>query len=386
MPPSPLAPDPPAGAVILDDVRAFISRFASLPTPAALDAVTLFIAHSHVVGSDDRLALSSSPRLGLLSDLPASGKTRILELIANLAHNGKIILDPTPASYALTVSQLRATICLDEVDIYFGAGAKNSSVRAFLNAGYRAKGAEWIRANKDPVSIFSAVAFAGLGRTFRTSAALSALRSRTIMIEMRPLTPPEPYQSREHDRTADALRDNLSRWALANAGRICEAWPQMPAGIVDRNADLAQPLLAVAEVAGGHWKASAASAMSELLLGLGDSAPPVPLSTRLVSDLRIVFGDSEKMSTVDIVEALRELPGTPWAELWQNPAGAPRALSSLLSPLGAEPVAVSIGTGAGRQVLRGYRRADLTPLWSVADADPVADDPGPVADAGDVAA
>lgn len=66
---------PPEGEVILDDVPAFVARFASLPSQAALDVATLWIAHSHVVGADDRLALeASSPRLGLLSDLPASGQ------------------------------------------------------------------------------------------------------------------------------------------------------------------------------------------------------------------------------------------------------------------------------------------------------------------------
>ncbi|MGH2927246.1 MAG: hypothetical protein ACRDL8_03485, partial [Solirubrobacteraceae bacterium] len=64
------------GAALLDDVRTFLGRFVAFPPPAALDAVTLWAVHSHLVW-----AFASSPRLALLSPEPGSGKTRTLEVL-----------------------------------------------------------------------------------------------------------------------------------------------------------------------------------------------------------------------------------------------------------------------------------------------------------------
>jgi hypothetical protein len=37
------------GEAVLNEVRHFLSRFVSFPTPAILDMVTLWVAHTHVV-------------------------------------------------------------------------------------------------------------------------------------------------------------------------------------------------------------------------------------------------------------------------------------------------------------------------------------------------
>jgi hypothetical protein len=78
----------------------------------------------------------------------------------------------------------QATVGLDEMDILFGTGRAKSVLRSLLNAGYRKKGATWTRAGKDEKCIFGPVVMAGLGKTWRASDDLKALRSRTITVTM----------------------------------------------------------------------------------------------------------------------------------------------------------------------------------------------------------
>lgn len=86
---------------------------------------------------------------------------------------------------------------------------------------------QWKRAGLEQhFQLWHSVAFAGLGSKFRSTFALSRLRSRTMVIEMVPTTPPESYRPRSHDRTADLLRAGLSDWAKRNAHRITEERPR----------------------------------------------------------------------------------------------------------------------------------------------------------------
>ncbi len=50
------------------------------------------------------------------------------------------------------------------------------------------------------------------------------------------------------------LRDRLSSWMVRDD--LEDAWPELPEGIEDRNADVWEPLLAVADAAGGDLAAS----------------------------------------------------------------------------------------------------------------------------------
>lgn len=356
----------PAGAQILDSVRGFIGRFTSLPSEAALDIVTLFVTHTHAVDQNDRLAFDTSPRLMFSSDQPGSGKSRALEMCALLCHNGAIVCDPTAPSFAQLASEQRATILVDELDILLGRGNAKSDLRSLFNASYKRKTAFFSRAGKPPIPIFAAVAFAGLGSTFRSAAVLSALRSRTLVIEMVRTTPPESYRPRVHDYTAEALRAELAEWVGRNTSRIVETWPDLPEGISDRAAELCEPLIQVADIAGGRWPEAARNAIRELMLGQNDAPDEMPLSAQLLQDIRTVFGDADQVSTVDLVEALCTLAGGRWASLWPSPVAAPKELSGLLSPLGVIPVRIRVD---GHQV-RGYVRTAFEPLW----ADLVTDD------------
>lgn len=359
---------PDDGGELLDDVAVFVARFAVLPSEAALTAVTLWMAHAHAVD-----AAESSPRLALLSPEPASGKTRVLEVADLLVPHPMHAINATPAAIFRAVKDLkhRPTILFDEIDTVFGPKAKeNEEIRGLLNAGHR-RGAVAYRCvgegTKQKVTAFpaySALALAGLGDLPDT------IMSRAVIVRMRRRAPGEhvePFRHRVHANAGHALRDRLAAWTTAVAGQLTDAYPTLPEQITDRPADVWEPLLAIAEAAGGQWPARAREACVELVAA-AQSTDSGSLGIRLLSDLRDVFTitDAEGKPTGEmhdalptevILERLRGIEDAPWAELGKQrqPLDA-RGLARRLKPYSVRPH--QYRDGPGKQ--RGYSVAGLT--------------------------
>ena len=153
------------GDQLLDDVRAFIKRFCAFPDEHCLDAVTLWAAHTHMV-----LHFYTTPRIAFLSPEPASGKTRVLEVLDLLVSESQFNLNPSPATIFRVLADQQVTLLFDEVDTIWRKRSKDDNhedLRGLLNAGYR-KGASIPRCvgpKHDVVmfKVYSAVALAGLG-------------------------------------------------------------------------------------------------------------------------------------------------------------------------------------------------------------------------------
>lgn len=343
------------GHQVLDEARSFLSRFAILPSEATLDALTLWTAHTHAVQ-----AFNASPRLAVLSEHPASGKTRVLELASLLSHDPTMEVDVTGPALVAMISQRHPTVFLDETDQIFGAGGGEShrSLRAVLNSGYK-QGATVSRRSGGAYvqqSIYGAVGFGGLGILPRT------LMSRSIVIRMaqrRPEQKIEPFYPKLHEPTGAAIGAALGSWASSVSLELAVSWPSLPEGVQDRPAEIWEPLLAVADAAGGEWPDRARAACTELALDVAAELVQAP-GQRLLDDLRTIWGDSGNLQTAVIVTRLFALPASPWAAQWPV-ASAPRELAALLSPYGVAPVKVRIG----EKTAQGYRRMDVERAWHV---------------------
>jgi len=159
-----------------------------------------------------------------------------------------------------------------------------------------------------------------------------------------------------HGPEGNHLRDQLARWA-ASVGGIGEGYPPMPDGVVDRAADVWEPLLAVADAAGGPWPECVRVA-AVALVALSMAGTP-SLGIRLLEDLRQVFGDREAVTTNEILETLAGMDEAPWGDLRGGPINA-RRLAALLRPYGVKRCQVRIGNWTGK----GYRAEDLRDAWS----------------------
>jgi Protein of unknown function (DUF3631) len=239
---------------LLDAVYQFTGRFVAYPSEDAHVAHVLWIAHTHLMD-----AWESTPRLAFLSPEPASGKTRALELSELLVPNAVEAVNVSPAYLFRKVGddEAKPTILYDEIDTVFGPKAKeNEEIRGLLNAGHR-RGAVAGRCvvrgknvTTEEISAYCAVALAGLGWLPDT------ILTRAVIIRMRRRAPNEkvtPFRRRVHAPEGHALRSRLAAWAEKMVDLLTASRPEMPPGIEDRNADVWEPLLAIADAIGGDW-------------------------------------------------------------------------------------------------------------------------------------
>ncbi|EFF90652.1 conserved hypothetical protein [Streptomyces sp. e14] len=358
--------DPIDGAALLNEVEAFHRRFNVFPTEAAYVAVTLWDAHAHLLDCFD-----STPRLAFLSPEPGSGKSRALEIVETLTPRAEATVNASPNALFRLVeaAEGRPTLLFDEIDTVFGPKAgDNEPVRGFLNSGYRRIGTmlrcvgDGANQSVQRFSSFCAVAMAGLGSLPDT------ILTRSVIIRMRKRAPNEkcePYRQRLNERQGHALRDRLAEWAESVREHVTDAWPELPEGITDRPADVWEPLITVADAAGGDWPARARIACLELVNAAHDN-DEASLGVRLLTDLRDkVFCGADRMPTAVILEMLLALDDAPWGDVDDKPLNS-RMLSKLLgqyvTPANKPIKPRAIRTASGTP--RGYYAEDLSDAWA----------------------
>lgn len=349
------------GAEVVTEAESFIKRFCAFPDDHALVAVSLWAVHAHITEH-----FHTTPRLALISPEAGSGKTRVLEVLDLLVPESMFCLSASPAAIFRTLADRPITLLVDEVDTIFQRRGKedgNEDLRALLNAGYK-RGASIPRCvgpkhEVQQFAVFCATALAGLGDLPDT------IMSRSIIVRMRRRAPNEhvePFRLREHEPSGHAIRERVAAWASRVGAAVGAAWPAMPEGIVDRPAEVWEPLIAVADAAGGEWPTRARAACVELCRVAADRR--VTLGIRLLADLRIVFGDADALHTQTLLERLHKPDvygldaDAPWSDLGGKPLGE-RGLASMLKRYGISSMKVKVHGSA----LQGYRREHLWDAW-----------------------
>lgn len=112
--------------------------------------------------------------------------------------------------------------------------------------------------------------------------------------------------------------------------------PRMP--VQDRAADTWEPLVIVAELAGGTWPEDARAACAAMCAAEVDKDDESNLKTRLLQDIRRAFarcGDPDIMRTRDLLEELLKDQEAPWAE-YGTTGLSPRHLGLLLKDFDTE--------------------------------------------------
>jgi len=354
---SPAPKAEPEGARILNDVHAFLARFIAHPGEHSAVAHTLWISHAHAMD-----AWESTPRIAFVSPEPGSGKTRALEATELLVPRPIEAVNVTPSYLFRKVADEagRPTILFDEIDTIFGPRAKdNEEIRGLLNAGHR-QGAVAGRCvvkgkivTTEEIPAYCAVALAGLGDLPDT------IFTRSVITRMRKRAPDEhiePFRRRDVAPEGHALRDRLASWLGGIEAELAKARPEMPDGIRDRDADVWEPLLAIAEAACGDWPERARKAATAIVTASKETSPS--LGVRLLSDIRDAFGAVDAMPTKRLLEELNGMEEAPWGDLRGKPLNE-RGLAGRLRKYGVKSRNIRIGESTPK----GYRKEDFYDAW-----------------------
>src|SRR5256886_7189755 len=98
------------------------------------------------------------------------------------------------------------------------------------------------------------------------------LADRCIVIRMQRKTRHEQCE-RLRKLDAEPLKQQCARFVLDHADKIAVAQPDLPAGLSDRATDIWEPLVALADLAGGDWPQKARQAAVSLSATAHESNP-----------------------------------------------------------------------------------------------------------------
>lgn len=329
----------------LDELERFLCRYVAFPSEHEPVAIALWVAQAHLVERFD-----VSPILTVTSAEMRSGKTRVLDCLELLVPQPFRVVIPSEAVvYTVLAQRPRPTMLLDEADAIFGTrtAEKYEGLRAILNSGNR-RGTpvlrvklEGRRREVDAFDVFGPKAIAGIGKLPDTVA------DRAVPIRMRRRAPDEPVaRFRQKIATAEAAALDFD-WSTVP---LVPDVP-VPQALNDRAADSWEPLLAIADAAGGSWPLRARLAAIALS---SEDDDQVSVGIRLLGDIREAFGDDDHLPTAELLRRLHELDEAPWADWYGKPLSA-RGLARLLEPYRVTPVRKR----DGRANLRGYFRVDF---------------------------
>lgn len=347
-------------AALLTDVAAFVQRYVVMTVPQ-LVAVALWALHCWAIE-----AAEITPYLAISSPTRRAGKTKLLEVL-------ELLVDALRAANisvaALFRSLAHATaLLLDEVDATFAGKGDHEDLRGLLNAGYK-RGATVLRCEVRgaAIGVVRYDAFGPKALAFIDHGAVpDTIIDRSISIRMERRARSEPiarFRLREAQAIAAELRTKLMAWVTpAVIEALRDARPDLPEVLDDRAADGWEPLIAIADLAGGAWPRRAREAA--VALSTGEFREDDSLSIRLLGDIRHVFSErgTDRIFTSDLLEALRAEEEAPWRTWGKEGKGlTAHGLARLLRPFGIR----SSGTlRSGPTTAKGYERVAFEGAFS----------------------
>ncbi|PWU08861.1 MAG: hypothetical protein C5B50_28705 [Verrucomicrobia bacterium] len=182
------------------------------------------------------------------------------------------------------------------------------------------------------------------------------LSDRCIIIRMQRKSQSETCE-RLRSLDGAGLRRRCLRFVKDNADVIRTSTPQIPPALNDRAADIWEPLLVIADLAGAQWPSLARDAALNLSSSSTESSP----FNSLLLDLLLLFSATKEdgVFSRDLVACLNEDTDRPWAESLTGSRVTERWLSRQLRPYGVRT----------RNLLRngiqakGYLRDDIVDLF-----------------------
>jgi hypothetical protein len=320
------------GTQLLDELRAALVRYVVFPTPEAADALTVWIAATHA-----QQAWEHAPRCAVVSPEKRCGKSRLVDIAEATCHRSLVTVNISPAALVRSITEDNPpTLFIDEADTIFGpkVADNHEDLRGIVNSGHQ-RGRPYIRYDmtarrNETLATFCMAMLAGIGDLPDT------IMDRAVVIRMRRRSPAEtvaPYRTRRDGPPLHELRSRLNEWVAKHLDTLTAAVPDMP--VEDRAADTWEPLVAIADLAGGTWPHRIRKAVLTLVGAQDKADVEASLGIRLLTDIRSVFSRWTVgfMPSADLVGQLLKIDDAPWSDLDLTS----RRLAARLKPYGIDP-------------------------------------------------
>jgi Protein of unknown function (DUF3631) len=298
-----------------------------------------------------------SPFLMFTSPEMRCGKSKALALLFRTCPRSAFASNISPAAVFRYVEAHHPTLIVDEADTFV---RDNEEMRGILNGGHTRDTAYVIRCTGEKnepkeFSTWGPKAIAGIGKLAAT------LQDRSIILPMKRKRREERVTKlRAQDTKAFVnLRRQAARWANDNLEALKDARPDIPVTLNDRAQDNWEPLLAIADLAGGGWPATVRAA-AVALEAEGDRETTI--KAQLLTDIRDVFTahNFDKAGSKFLVAQLADDETKPWGSFGKDAKPiTERQLARLLREFGIKPGNLRIG-GA---IVKGYTKAGFVDAW-----------------------
>jgi hypothetical protein len=390
---------------ILDSICGFLRRYVIFQFPEQVIVCALWAAHTWFID-----AFQFTPYVHVFSTEKRSGKSRLLDVLELFVKGPWRASGESEAVLFRKIDRDKPTVLYDEIDTIF-SGKKNDgmeSTRRMFNLGFTRgnRVSRCVGQNTNfkiqEFEIFCPKVLCGIGRCLPDTVA-----DRALPIELQRQSRDEKaerFRKREAEAITGAIRPELELLSQQTAliDNLRAARPSLPDELSDRQWDICEPLLAIAEMAEGDWPETARAALVKLCAQEEDGS----IRVKLLGDIRAVFdaNNVDRLTTEEILDQLTKIEESPWALMWAddlkfgNVTKAACRLSRMLKgykrPDGERLKPVTIRTG--NKTPKGFHRSDFEEAWkrylppapekAATVATSATDDRGNVAAVADVAA
>lgn len=337
----------------LDDIEKHLRRFLVMPTEHHYTILSLWVAHTYAFD-----AAYATPYLYVNSAEKQSGKTRVIEVLSDLARNPMVASSVSPSVIYRAIEGLdnadedaptgKPTLFVDEVDAIFRGGKANEDLRNILNSGYKNNG-QVLRTipGKDGgeakfFSTFAPKLLAGIDN----GAIPDTIADRCISLNLKRKREDEVverYLSRRVADDCEALRVKIDTWVRANMTHFLAAEPKVIEELSDRAFEIVEPLIVIASRCPGWVKRTQAAARALLM---AEAAPLSEGAKVLLAAWELFEGTgADKITTSSLSEATG-LNG--------------KALGVKLSRYGVKPTTIRFP----HTTAKGYYKRSFADAWT----------------------
>ena len=228
---------------ILDGIVDLFKKYVVLSTDQVV-VFALYVAHTFTYRVCD-----NTPYMSIRSPEIRAGKTTFLFLLEELVWQ-PMLTDNVSKAALVHYVQMGRTLLIDEIDTVFGAKSDDKeTLIGIINSGYRRKGG-YTRMVGTTIRTFSPKVFAGIG-TLPPS-----IEDRSIAIWLRRKKKSDhtaKFKERTYAPECKVFHDQLEKWAPEAMDHLRNAVPDFPKELNDRQEDIWEPLLNIANMASERW-------------------------------------------------------------------------------------------------------------------------------------